>query len=110
MLAKNQHGLISIAIEGKVEESFDETLGDWKDWDEKTDTETNKKYRVREICNVLDIDIPPDHIRYQLLHRCASAVMEAIRFGAPKAMLLIHSFSANKTGFSDFQDFLKLFG
>ena len=58
---------------------FDKTR--WKDWDEdSTETRTNKEHRVREICKVLDIEIPPDEIRYQLLHRCASAVLEALRF------------------------------
>ena len=32
VLAGNQNGLISIAVEGKVDKSFDKTLGVWKDW------------------------------------------------------------------------------
>ena len=58
VLAGNQNGLISIAVEGKVDESFDKTLGRWKDWDEdSTETRTNKEHRVREICKMLDIEI-----------------------------------------------------
>ena len=111
VLAGNQNGLISIAVEGKVDESFDKTLGRWKDWDEdSTETRTNKEHRVREICKMLDIEIPPDEIRYQLLHRCASAILEALRFRAPKAMLLIHSFSPEKKWMEDFQNFVQLFG
>ena len=76
VLASNQNGLISIAIEGKVDESFDKTLGCWKDWSEDpTETRTNKEHLLREICKILDIEVPSDKIRYQLLHRCASAVL-----------------------------------
>jgi hypothetical protein len=35
----------------------------------------------------------PDAIRYQLLHRAASVVIEAERFNASYAVLPVHSFS-----------------
>ena len=51
-----------------------------------------------------------DHIYYPLLHRLASAVHEAGRFGATSAGLLVHSFSPEKAGFGAYREFVELFG
>ena len=47
-------------------------------------------------------------IRYQLIHRNGSAVIEAKRFGAPHAVMLVHSFSPSREWFQDFEAFAKL--
>ena len=44
------------------------------------------------------------------MHRAASAVIEAERFGACAAVMLIHSFSETDQGFEDFSEFCRLFG
>jgi hypothetical protein len=49
-------------------------------------------------------------LRYQLVHRTASAVLEAKRFHAGKAIMLVHSFSARQDGFVDFQVFARQLG
>ena len=49
------------------------------------------------------------HIRYQLLHRTVSAIIEAQRIGAKNALMLVHSFSTEKEWFNDFAQFVKLF-
>jgi hypothetical protein len=49
-------------------------------------------------------------LRYQLVHRTASALLEAKRFHARKAVLVVHSFSSQKDGFEDFQLFVKQLG
>ena len=54
-------------------------------------------------------ELPPG-TRYQLLHRAASAVIEAERFHAGDAVLVVHSFSRERASFNDYRDFLKLFG
>jgi len=51
-----------------------------------------------------------NHIRYQLLHRTASALIEAQRFNAPNALMLVYSFSRENKWFEDYQQFLALFG
>lgn len=51
-----------------------------------------------------------NNIRYQLLHRTASAVIEAGRFNAPNALTLVHSFSETNEWFDDYSQFLALFG
>jgi len=52
----------------------------------------------------------PDHIRYQLVHRTASSVIEAERFGPGLAVMIVHSFSNEDTGYDNYSEFLKLFG
>ena len=49
-------------------------------------------------------------IRYQLLHRTASAIYEAQRYRTTRAIMLVHSFSAADTSFSDFQAFAETMG
>lgn len=106
ILAKNDSGLISITVEGKVEEPFDKTIGEWK-----LDSSPGKDARLAYLSDILALSSPiPDSVRYQLLHRTASAVIEAERFGASHAVMLVHSFSPLNQWFGDFSDFAKLFG
>lgn len=49
-------------------------------------------------------------IRYQLLHRTASAVIEAERLGATAAVMIVHSFSSENLWFQDYAAFVGLFG
>jgi hypothetical protein len=49
-------------------------------------------------------------IRYQLMHRLASALLEAERFNAGHAALIVHSFSQQDEWFDDFSSFLALYG
>jgi len=55
-----------------------------------------------------------DHIRYQLLHRTASAVIEARKFNARNALMLVHVFKKTKENydqsFQDYGQFLELYG
>lgn len=44
-------------------------------------------------------------IRYQLLHRAASALVEAERYAAANAVLPVHSFSNQRAGFEDYKTF-----
>src|SRR4030042_2380412 len=102
VLAKSQNGLVSIAVEGKVEEPFDKTLGEWK-----AGASMGKEVRLTYLLEILGLREPiPDSVRYQLLHRTASAIIEAECFGAQYAVMLIHSFSHNNQWFNDFAAFV----
>ena len=107
VLAKADDQLVSIAIEGKVAESFDKTLGEWK-----KDASQGKDIRLAFLQQQLGLSAPiPDDVRYQLLHRAASAVVEARRFNASHAVMLVHSFHPDNLWFQDdFLKFLALFG
>ncbi len=100
-LAKIPSGFVSIAVEGKVNESFDKTLRQWK-----TNASCGKLKRLKYLMSCLGLNAePPGHVRYQLIHRAASAVIMAERFGAKAAVMLVHSFSPTEQGFHDFCEF-----
>ena len=69
-----------------------------------------KLERLEYLCAVLGLTPKPnDDIRYQFLHRTASAIIEANRFYAKHAVMLVHSFSQTDEGFTDYKRFLSLF-
>ena len=106
VLAKCSGGLVSIAVEGKVAESFGPTVGEWS-----KDASAGKQERLAFLARCLGIELPiPDGIRYQLLHRTASAIIEAKRFTAPYAVMLVHSFSPEKLWLDDYLAFVSLLG
>jgi Domain of unknown function (DUF6946) len=106
VLARGDNQLISITVEGKVSEPFGETIGEWKEHESK-----GKAKRLEFLLNELQLaNRQIDTIRYQLLHRTASAVIEARKFNAENALMLVHSFSKSYEGFDDFCQFLALFG
>lgn len=106
LLGRSPAGLVSIAVEGKVEEPFGPTLGEWLQ-----DASSGKETRLAYLQEQLGLaGTTMEDVRYQLLHRTASAVIEAKRFGAPHAMMLVHSFSQTVSWFEDYERFLSLFG
>ena len=65
---------------------------------------------LRYLCLILDLQPPlPGRIRYPLLKWTASAILEAIRFHARDAVLLVHSFSPVQPWLEDFRAFCLLF-
>ena len=106
VLARTSNDLVSIAIEGKVSEPFGPSIGEWFQ-----DTSEGKKQRLSYLCLQLGLDEPlPENIRYQLLHRTASAVIEAKRFNAKYAVMVVHSFSQTAEWLNDYKEFATLFG
>ena len=102
-------GLIATMVEGKARENFDETLLKWK----KRTSPQGAKVRLADIAMHIGLTSQiPDHIRYQLLHRMASAVIEANRFHAPYAAMVVQSFVADdsENHYNDFCEFLRLYG
>jgi hypothetical protein len=105
VLAKSNGELISIAVEGKVAEPFGPTVGEWG-----PDASAGRQKRFAFLKELLQLDDIPESTRYQLLHRTASAVLEAQRFNAQHAVLLVHTFSPENRWFEDFSNFVNLFG
>lgn len=105
ILARGNDELISITVEGKVSEPFGEIVTDWKLSDMG-----GKETRLDYLCSLLQLKKDEiSHIRYQLIHRTASALIEARRFNAENALMLVHSFSPTNEGFEDYCQFLNLF-
>jgi len=108
ILAKGNNQLISMTVEGKVSESFGQTIAEWRPENREGE---GKEIRLKYLCDKLQLDEGQiDHIRYQLLHRTASAIIEAEKFNAQNALMLVHSFSQSDEWFEDYSQFLALFG
>ncbi len=106
VLAKNNDGLISIAVEGKVEEPFGPMLDEWL-----ADPSPGKSARLSFLQDQLGLAArPAGSIRYQLLHRTVSALVEAKRFCARQAVMLVHSFSPTHRWFEDYALFAEVMG
>jgi hypothetical protein len=92
-------------VEGKVSEPFGPLVSEWFQ-----NPSEGKKERLAFLCKTLGLDEEQvQSIRYQLLHRTASAVIEAERFNAKHALMLVHSFSSTSEWFDDFKAFARLF-
>ena len=103
-LARAGNELVSIAVEGKVAEPFGPTLSDWL-----AEGSSGKATRLAFLRRELNLNEElAGTIRYQLLHRTASAIIEAKRFGAPHAVMLVHSFSPSRDWLQDYEEFAKL--
>jgi hypothetical protein len=97
--------LLTLGVEGKVDEEFGPTLSKWSH-----NASDGKRERLGYLRDLLHLKVePPSTIRYQLLHRTASAVLEARHLHIPNAALVIHSFSPSHSWFTDFAAWCALF-
>jgi hypothetical protein len=86
-------GLVSLSVEAKSGEPLDRLVGEWI-----TDatTTSGKPARLQFLGECLGLGaIDLSHLRYQLLHRAASALIMGERFNANTAVLLVHSFGGH---------------
>jgi hypothetical protein len=94
VLAKSAAGPVSIMVEGKVKESFGPTILEWL-----VDASPGRQRRLEFLASTIGLaPLPPGDIRYQLLHRAASAIIVGEQFRAAAALLLVHSFSLERVG------------
>ena len=108
VLARGAKGPVSIMVEGKVSESFGPMLGEWR-----ADASQGKESRLRFLLNTLGLveeSAGFGSIRYQFIHRAASSVITGEQFRAAAAVMLVHSFSEQRVGWSDYRSFAALFG
>jgi hypothetical protein len=104
-VARGDEGLVTVAVEGKVDEAFGPTV------DEKhAEKSQGVEERLRFLTQCLELPTRiPGPTRYQLLHRTASALLIAEQFCASAAVMLVQSFSPSNKWFEDFQAFAALF-
>ncbi|MGO9018758.1 MAG: DUF6946 family protein [Syntrophobacteraceae bacterium] len=106
VLARTLHGLAVIGVEGKVDEPFGPTLAV-----KKAELSEGFNTRLDSLLKMLKLPATiSDRIRYQLIHRTASALIMAEDYNAACAVMLVHSFSPTNEGFNDFEAFASLFG
>jgi hypothetical protein len=106
VLARGSDGLVAMTVEGKVAEAFDLPV------DERfADPTPGQTRRLNYLLDLLALDRHAvGKVGYQLLHRTASALIEAQRFNARHAVMLVHSFSQTLEHFDDFTRFMGLYG
>lgn len=101
-----QGGAISMSVEAKAGEPFDDIVSTWLS---KASPRSGKPRRLDQLCDVLSVS--KEQVlgcRYQLLHRAAVALLEARRFHARHAILLVHSFAKDETAYGDFRAFCRV--
>lgn len=115
---------IAIAVEAKCREPFAERVNKWitlpdapilprqgKLFPDTMQPVPRKVRRLQFLNMVLGIEIQPDsHLRYQLLHRTASAIIEGRNLSARAAVMVVQAFTASVENFFDFSDFCDTLG
>ncbi|NQW20043.1 MAG: hypothetical protein HQ477_04870 [Chloroflexi bacterium] len=103
VLATSSDGLITMMVESRVDEPFDSIFNSllWKKGDV-----IDKRTTLTGLSEILGITVgDASVVRYQLLHRTASALIEAERYSATTTVMLVHSFSSEGMWFEDYEAF-----
>jgi len=103
VLAKSSHGLMTMVVESRVNEPFDSPFNALR-W--KQGNEIDDRTSLAGLSDILEITVSDaSSTRYQLLSRTASALIEAERYSATTAVMLVHSFSTEENLFEDYESF-----
>lgn len=106
ILARTHDQPITIMVEGKVSEPFGKTVEAWLGSDDSEGKRERLTYLLKEL-DLKEKDIL--NKRYQLLHKTASAMMEAKKVNVKNALMLVHSFSESDDLLGDYKEFVRLF-
>jgi hypothetical protein len=104
-LCTNSHGLCVLAVEAKAREDFGPLVGE-----KRVGPSIGQASRLEYLHSLLNVPHFDDTIRYQLLHRTASAILTAREFHAATAVMLVHAFGTPTERQSDFRAFCKDMG
>jgi len=97
---------VAAAVEGKVDEPFGPTVGEWLE-----SASDGKRERLNYLCELLGLPTEGlSELRYQLLHRAASAAIEAERFKTDDAAMIVHSYSRTSAWYESFAEFAQRLG
>jgi hypothetical protein len=99
-LCRNALGLCVVAVEAKVLEDFGPLLRE-----KRASPSQNQESRLAYLHELLKVERFDDSVRYQLLHRTASAVLMAEEFHARTAVMLVHAFATPTERQGDFKSF-----
>lgn len=107
-LLRSPGGLISLAVEAKSGESLGEPVETWLAKASPASGKPTRLAFLRDRLGLAGRDVA--RIRYQLLHRTVSAIVEAERFGATLAVLLVQSFggASDDSSRADLRAFARL--
>lgn len=102
-LCRNALGLCVVAVEAKDNEDFGPLIKEKRD-----EASSGQSVRLEYLQSLFGLTSLPDSIRYQLLHRTASAVLTARLFHARTAVMLVQSWGDKPAVRDDFNRFCEL--
>lgn len=114
-LVRTTEGTVSVSVEAKANESFgenNETLGAWLKGGKSPGSAANRVMRWHHV----EENLPKGGeevyhcVPFQILHRCAAAVIEARRFRLKHAVFLVQSFDAPTKSFEKYALFASALG
>lgn len=108
VVISNSKGLSVITVESKAKEDFDKTITEWS-----KNSSAGKEERLKFILKKINFpNVEYGHLRYQLFHRMASAIIMAEKFHAKNAVMIIQSFikSDIENHYNDFEQFINTYG
>jgi hypothetical protein len=105
-------GGVSLSVEAKANEAFgqsNESLRNWLVAGQSEQSRQNREDRWKHIAEHLPSVAADAYslVPYQVLHRCAAAVIEARRFRLPSAAFVVQSFEAPPESFEAFAGFCR---
>ncbi|WP_370234651.1 MULTISPECIES: DUF6946 family protein [Henriciella] len=104
-LISTARGLFVAGVEAKVAEPFGPTVSEWL-----AGASMGKLERLDFLQRKLGLYGDVSGLRYQLLHRTAAALIEAERFSAAGAAMIVQSFSPVSAWKDDFEAFANALG
>jgi len=99
-VCRNAAGLCVVAVEAKVHEDFGPLVQE-----KRIEASQGQSQRLSYLQDLLHVQRFDDDIRYQLVHRTASALLTAREFYAGSAVMLVHAFDAPTPRRRDFEAF-----
>ena len=99
-ICRNSEGLCIVAVEAKVHEKFGPLVGQ-----KRSEASSGQSARLTFLEGLLHVARFDDSLRYQLIHRTASALLTAQEFHAGSAVMMVQAWDAPPTRRNDFDAF-----
>lgn len=112
-LVETASGSASVCIEAKSQERFgDKSLGTWLNAGKSEQARLNREARWQFLREHLPAapEGAYQSVAYQLIHRCASSIIEARRFRLKHAACIVQAFDTPADRFAEFADFCRVMG
>lgn len=105
-VVKTSRGMLSLTVEAKAREAFgDDILERWLVAGGTDESKSNRKVRWNYVESHLPKSDSFFQVRYQILHRCAAAVIEAKRLGFQHAAFVVQAFNTPEESFQSYAVF-----
>jgi Domain of unknown function (DUF6946) len=107
-IVRTSLGVLSLTVEAKAREPFgDKTLKQWLKSGKSEEARRNRECRWAYISENLPLGGAYGKVRYQLLHRCAAAVIEAKRMNFQHAAFVVQAFNEDDANFDEYAAFCR---